>query len=134
MINRGANPHVLHCDDDSEYNIHSLSSLSNVPTIESIFFPIKSFPSGNLPSPFHYETGIYPGQFCQVIGKGGEGTVIQGIWGNEKAAYKFVQVRDQNFMKSVEDGLADMNDRVREMIEMESISGSNILKFNGHFR
>ena len=134
MISRGANPHVLRFDDKSEYSMHSLSSLSNVPTVESIFFPIKSFPSGNLPSPFHYETGIYPGQFCQVIGKGGEGIVIKGIWGNENAAYKFVQVRDQKFMEFVEDGLVDMNTRVREMIEMETTSGSNILKFNGHFR
>ena len=47
---------------------------------------------------------------------------------------KFVEIRDQKLMNSVEDGLADMNARVREMIEMESITGSNILKFNGHFR
>ena len=114
--------------------MHSLGSLLHVPTVQSIFYAIKSFPSGNLASPFHYENGIYPGQFCQVIGKGAEGTVIQGVWGKEKAAYKFVEVRDQKFMRKVEDGLADMNTRVREMIETESISGSNIMKFNGHFR
>ena len=128
------NPHVQDCDGYSNYKFHSLESLSNVPSIESIFFPIKSFLSGNLASPFHYENGVYPGQFCQFIGKGAEGIVIQGVWANEKAAFKFVEVRDQKFMKMVEDGLADMNSSVREMIEMESISGSNILKFNGHFR
>ena len=32
------------------------------------------------------------------------------------------------------DVLTDTNVRVREMIEMESISAPNILKFNGHFR
>ena len=92
-----------------------------MPSIESIFFPIKSFPSGNLASPFHYENRVYPGKFCQVIG-------------NKKAAYKFLEVRDQKFIEKVKDNLADMNARVREMIEMESITGSNILKFNGHFR
>ena len=118
----------------SQLDIYSFGSLSNFPTVQSIFYPIKSFPSGNLISPFYYENGIYPGQFCQVIGKGAEGIVIQGVWGNEKAAYKFVEVRDQKFMETVEDSLADMNTRVREMIEMESISRSNIMKFNGHFR
>ena len=134
MIRKGANPHVQDCDGYSNYKDYSLGSLSNVPTIESIFYPIKSFPSGNLASPFNYENGFYPGQFGQVVGKGAEGIVIEGVWSNEKAAYKFVQVRDQKFMRNVDDGLADMNTRVREMIEMESITGSNILKFNGHFR
>ena len=143
MIESGANPHVLDYGGDSDFNVHSLVararkrsriSLSNVPTVESIFFPIKSFPRGNLSLPFHYETGIYPGQFYKVIGKGGEEIVIQGVWGSEEAAFKFVQVRDQKFMRNVKDNLADMNTRVREMIEMESISGSNILKFYGHFR
>ena len=87
-----------------QFNSYSLGSLSNVPTIKSIYFPIKSFSSGNLASPFHYENGVYPGQFCQVIGKGAEGIVIQGVWGNEKAAYKFVKVRDQKFLGTVEDG------------------------------
>ena len=134
MIRREANPHILNHHGNSGYNLYSLGSLSNVPSIESIYFPIKSFPSGNLASPFHYENGVYPGNFCQVIGKGAEGIVIQGNWGNEKAAYKFVEVRDQKFIEKVKDNLADMNARVREMIEMESITGSNILKFNGHFR
>ena len=105
-----------------------------MPTINSIYYPIKTFPSGNLASLFHYENGVYPGQFCKVIGKGAEGIVIQGVWGNEKAAYKFVEIRDQKAKDTVGDNLADMNARVREMTEMESISGSNILKFNGHFR
>ena len=105
-----------------------------MPTIKSIYYPIKPFPSGNLAAPFHYENGVYPGQFGQVIGKGAEGIVVEGVWNNEKAAYKFVEVRAQKRIKKVEDGLADMNARVREMIEMESITGSNILKFNGHFR
>ena len=132
MIKRGANPHVLNYNGNSEYNIHSLDSLPNVPTIKSVFYPIKSFPSGNLASPFHYENGVYPGQFGHVIGKGAEGIVIEGVWSNEKTAFKFVQVRDQKIMKKVEDNLADMNAPVREMIEMDSTS--NILKFNGHFR
>ena len=118
----------------SQFDKYSFDSLTNVPALESIFFPIKSFPNGNLGRRFHYENGVYPGQFRRVVGKGAEGVVIEGIWNNEKAAFKFVRVRDQKAMKTVQDGLADMNVRLREMLEMESITGSNILKFYGHFR
>ena len=133
MINRGANPHVRSYSGRSEYEFFSLESLS-VDPCQSIYFPIKPFPSGNLPKEFHYENGVYPGKYVKAIGKGAEGIVIQGTWDNEKAAFKFVQVRDQEYMEKVSDNLADMNSRVREMIEMDSVTGSNILKFNGHFR
>ena len=126
MIQRGANPHVLDHDGDTDYNMYSFDSVTNIPTVKSIFFPIKSFSNGNLGRPFHYENGVYPGQFCRVVGKGAEGVVIEGIWNNEKAAFKFVQVRNPEF--------GNMNARVREMLEMGSTIESNILKFNGHFR
>ena len=134
MINRGANPHVRRHDDKSQYEMYSLDYLSNVPSIESIYFPIKSFPSGNLSKPFNYETGVYPGQYGRVIGRGGEGTVIQGIWANQPCAYKFVEVRDQKYMETTNDNLKDMNVRLKEMIEMENITGTQILKLEGHHR
>ena len=134
MINRGANPHVKDYGEDSEYEFRSLGCLSNIPNVQSIYYSIKTFPNGNLPQPFNYKTGVYPGKYVRELGKGAEGVVIQGFWGREKAAFKFVQVRDQKFMDYVGDNLADMKARVREMIEMEFITGSSILKFNGHFR
>ena len=111
--------------------------MSSVTNVQSIYFPIKPFQSGNLPKPFQYVNGVYPGQYVKEIGRGAEGVVIEGTWDNEKVAFKFVQVRDQMYIagvKSVRDNLADMNARVREMIEMDSVTGSNILKFDGHFR
>ena len=69
-----------------------------------------------------------------MIGRGGEGTVIEGIWGNEKCAYKFVEVKNQKHKNTVSDGLKDMNARLKEMIEMESLNGNNILKLEGHHR
>ena len=134
MINRGANPHVRRHDDKSEYEEVSLGSLSNVPNIESIYFPIKPFPKGNLSKPFNYETGVYPGQYGRLIGRGGEGTVIQGVWSNQPCAFKFVEVRDLKYIQKMDDNLEDMNARLREMIEMETISGTNILKLEGHYR
>ena len=134
MINRGANPHVKAYTNKSEYEYWSLDSLSNLPTIQSIYYLIKPFKSGNLPKPFNYKTGVYQGQYGQVIGRGGEGTVIEGIWGNEKCAYKFVEIKNQKYNKKVSDNLEDMNTRLKEMIELEKISGSNILKLEGHHR
>ena len=134
MVNRGANPHVRNHCDSSDYKRYSLGSLSNVTTVESIFYPIKSFSSGNLPKPFRYRTGVYPGKYGRVIGRGGEGIVVQGDWANEACAFKFVEIKDQKLRKLVSDGLADMNARLREMIEMETISGKNILKLRGHYR
>ena len=134
MIDRGANPHVRNYDDKSQYEIWSLGSLSNVSSIESMYYPIKSFPNGNLPKPFNYITGVYPGKYGRVIGRGGEGTVIQGEWENEPCAFKFVEVRDQKYKKLVSDNLEDMNTRLREMIEVEKISGANVLKLEGHHR
>ena len=134
MIDRGVNPHVINHQGGSAYEVFQLESLSNIPDVHSIYFPIKPFPSGNLSKPFHYKTGVYPGKYVREIGRGAEGIVLEGTWDNEKAAFKFVQVRDQKITDTVSDDLADMNARVREMIEMDSVTGSNILKFNGHFR
>ena len=133
LINRGANPHIRTFYGKSEYEVWSLGSLSNVPKMESIFYPIKAF-SSSLPGPFRYRTGVYPGKFGRVIGKGGEGIVIETRLKNKACAFKFVEVRDQKFKEKVRDTLEDTNARLREMIEMETISGTNILKLEGHHR
>ena len=135
MLDRGANPHVRSYEDTSPYEIWSCSFESlSVDPCQSIYFPIKPFPNGNLPKPFHYKNGVYPGQYVKEIGKGAEGIVIEGTWDNEKAAFKFVEIRDQKLKDTVDDSLKDMNARLREMIEMENISGTNILKLEGHYR
>ena len=133
MIDRGANPHVRNSVDESEYEEWSLGYLS-VNRRQSIYFPIKPFPNGNLSKPFNYKTGVYPGQYGRVIGRGGEGVVIQGIWANQPCAFKFVEIKNQKLRKLVSDGLADMNARLRQMIEVETVSGDNILKLKGHHR
>ena len=134
MINRGANPHVRSHYNKSQYEKYSLDSLSNVPSVQSIFYPIKSFQGRILPKPFNYVTGVYPGQYGRVLGRGGEGTVIEGIWGYQPCAFKFVELRGQKYKQLVSDNLEDMNARLREMIEVENIGGTNILKLEGHHR
>ena len=86
-------------------------------------------------SAWEYQTGVYnQGRYGQVRGSGGEGTVIEGLWKNQPAAFKFVIVRDQKLMETVSGELADMNARLTEMTNMESTKGTAILKFNGHYR
>ena len=135
MIDMGANPHVKNYEGTSEYEICSLSGLSNIPPIKSAFFQLHEFNS-DMPSAWEYKTGVYnQGHFGRVRGSGGEGTVIAGKWQNQiPAAFKFVEVRDQKYIQSIEDGLNDMNERLSEMTNMQLTSGSAVLKFEGHYR
>ena len=141
MIDAGVNPHVLDYDDESQYDNFSLASLSNIPMTKSAFFAVKSFPctcatqcTGDLSKEWFYQNGVYSGQFGQVIGSGGEGVVVSGIWHGEEAAFKFVLVRQQQGSTLAEDGLADLATRLTEMTTMQSTSGSCILNILGHYR
>ena len=44
---------------------------------------------GDLPYKWTYKSGVFPGQFECVLGRGGEGVVIQGSWHGKDAAFKF---------------------------------------------
>ena len=141
LIDAGVNPHVLDYDDETKFDLHDLASLSNITTIKSIFVAVKSFPctcptqcAGDLSMEWFYQNGVYPGQFGQVIGSGGEGVVVSGIWHGEEAAFKFVPVRAQKATAFTKDGLADLATRLAEMTTMQSTSGSCILNILGHYR
>ena len=81
-----------------------------------------------------YQNGVYPGQFGQTIGSGGEGVVLSGIWHGEEAAFKFVPVKAQQFLAKTKDGLADLATRLNEMTTLQAVSGSCILTILGHYR
>ena len=49
--------------------------------------------SGDLPYKWTYKNGVFPGNFESVLGKGGEGVVIQGRWHGKDAAFKFTPVK-----------------------------------------
>ena len=134
MIDHGANPHIRDVDGNTRYNDHGLSNLKNVPSIKSVFYPIKNFPSGNLGEPWCYTTGVYDGKFGQVIGKGVEGIVVQGMWCGRPAAYKFVQMKGLRFINNYDNSLAATNERLNEMTEMITTPGDAILPFEAHFR
>ena len=141
MIDLGANPHIRDVDEITHYERGYLSGINNLPQVKSVFFPIKNFPTGKLGEPWCYTTGVYNGEFGRVIGKGGEGTVIQGEFNGQPAAYKFVQIKgldklDKTWTLEQEyDGsIQDMNIRLNEMTEMVATSGDAILPFQAHFR
>ena len=106
---------------------------------EKVFFQCgehstPKFETENLEEPWCYTTGVYDGKFGNVIGKGGEGIVIQGELNGDPAAYKFVVVKGLKFIKTFDDSMADMGKRLQEMEEMLATPGDAILPFEAHFR
>lgn len=137
MISFGVNPYVVDCNGNMEYNVQSLTLLSNNPSQKSIYFPVICFPSFSqfLPvPPWHYVNGVFPGLFNDVIGSGGEGIVIGGVLNGDKVAYKYVEIGQQKFKSNVAEGMADLATQLNEMVQMQTVSGSCILPLKGHFR
>ena len=134
MIDLGANPKIRKVNGETEADRFDLYNFKNVPSVKSAFFPIKSFPTGNLGNPWYYTTGVYDGKFERVVGKGGEGTVVQGEWNGQQAAYKFVDMKRLKFIDKHVDAMVDMSERLKEMTEMMSTTGDAILPFEAHFR
>ena len=136
MIDHGANPHIRNADGETHYHNDKLDcfGLKNVPSVKSVFYPIKIFPTGDLGDSWCYTTGVYDGKYGLVIGKGGEGTVIQGEWNGQPAAYKFVHIKGVSRNSSFNDNLADMETRLKEMTDMMATPGDAILPFQAHFR
>ena len=134
MIDLGANPHIRNAEGATQYDLFGLSNLKNSPSVKSVFYPIKKFQNGNFGEPWCYKTGVYDGKFGRVIGKGGEGTVIQGEWNGQPAAYKFVEMKGLKCREDYEDVMADMNERLKEMTEMLATPGDVILSLEAHYR
>ena len=120
MLDKGANPFVEKYNGEAVYDIWSLSSsnLTNFPKEKSIFFPIVDFGNSALLGPWQYLTGVFPGNFNRLIGSGGEGYVIEGVWDNIKAAFKWVPVGKQESKVKIDDALAGMEEKLSEMRTM----------------
>ena len=133
MIDLGANPHIRNAKGKTQFDIFGSFNLVRVPSVKSAFFPVKNFPTGNLGDSWCYTTGVYKGEFERVIGKGGEGTVIQGRWSGRPAAYKFVEMKGLKYT-NYHDAMADITERLNEMTEMMATPGNAILPFEAHYR
>ena len=132
----GANPFILNHVGQSDYDFYKLGNfgLKNLPSVKSIYFPVRSFETGSLLHPWTYTSGVYPGCYTKVVGYGGEGIVIQGKWAGIKAAFKFVPLRSQKLANHALEALTDLYDKLSQMIEMDATEGSEILKLLGHYR
>ena len=129
MIDRGANPFIV---DYAGRTRFKLGRLSNLPTKKSIYFTIAEFgDTTGLPDPWFYQTGVFDGKFDSMIGQGASGVVISGRWQGKRAAFKFVQIENR---KVIQDSLRSLNEKLSEMTSIQSVRGSNIVSFYGHYR
>ena len=136
MLDKGANPFIKDYNSETEYDIWSLSksNLKNLPKKKSIYFPVVDFGNSTLLGPWQYSTGVFPGKFNRVIGSGGEGLVVQGIWNNNQAAFKWVSVGEQEERTYVKENIADIEKKLSEMRTMQTTIGTAIMPITGHFR
>ena len=136
MLDKGANPFIKNYNGNTEFDDRSLSSsnLANLPNEKSIFFPIADFGNKSLLGPWQYLIGVFPGKFNRLIGSGGEGHVVQGVWNSIMAAFKWVPVGKQVEKTSINAVLADMENKLSELRTMQTTIGSSIIPLIGHFR
>ena len=137
MIDRGANPFVVDYSGDTKFDIFDLDQrvLLNLPTKKSIYFTTRPFEeTTSFPDPWFYQTGVFDGKFDSLIGRGASGKILRGDWFGKKAAFKFVEIGIQKEQTFVDEGLKTLDEKLSEMISIQSTQGSKILKFYGHYR
>ena len=139
MIARGANPFVVTYGGNTQFDMANLDYLSNLPSQKSVYFTTRPLldehkEQNEFQRPWFYKTGVFNGKFDCAIGKGAAGTVIRGAWFGKKAAFKFVEIRNQKLPDFVEDGLKTLDEKLSEMTSIQSTVGSKIVSFYGHYR
>ena len=135
MIDGGANPHIVEYSGVNQYDIYSLSNINGAKAMpKSVHFTIKRISAVVAGEPWRTSNGVFPANFTDRIGAGGEGAVIGGELNGVKVAFKFVRVGTIQHKDSVSDGLADLDTRLSEMDSMNAAAGSSVLKLLGHYR
>ena len=139
MVDRGANPFVASYGGRMHFNTRNLGYLSNLPSQKSIYFTTRPLPDefkqqNVFPDPWFYKTGVFNGKFNSVIGQGAAGTVVSGEWFGKPAAFKFVEIGAQKEQKTIKDSLKTLDEKLSEMISIQSAVGSKIVSFYGHYR
>ena len=103
---------------------------------KSVYFsvyPDSSYPT-EMQEAWFYTNGVFPGEFEEIIGKGGEGHVISGKWMGVGAAFKFIEIKNQKFQEIVRKGQEDLKNRLTELNALKTTKGSCILREYGHFQ
>ena len=112
-------------------------NLSNLPVEKSVYFTTRQLKGASkldFSDPWYYRNGVFDIKFGTVIGQGASGIVISGEWYGKKAAFKFVELGNQKFQQDVEDNVKTLEKKLSEMTSVESIKGSKIVSFYGHYR
>ena len=139
----GANPHVRCFDNHTQYaiyNLHSDASFNSMP--KSVYFTVDGYtcrcsqpPCQNrLLGPWRYLNGVLNGHFKRVVGHGGEGSVLEGIWCGQKAAYKFVPIENLKLQEKYEDYMSELRRRLNESIQYNGTQSDLVVPFYAHYR
>ena len=139
MIDKGANPFVVSYEGNTDFERRNLGHLSNLPSQKSVYFTTRSFEGESkhkigFLEPWFYRSGVFDGKFESLIGQGATGTVISGEWFGRKAAFKFVEIGKQKEQILAKDSLKTLDNKLSEMISLQSTIGSKIVNFYGHYR
>ena len=139
MIDRGANPFIVTYDCTTRFESSSLGYLSRLPSEHSVYFITRPLPDEfkkqkKFLDAWFYKTGVFDGKFNSVIGQGAGGTVVSGNWFGKKAAFKFVEIDAQKFVEGATEALKTLNEKLSEMISVQSTVGLKIVSFYGHYR
>ena len=143
MRENGANPHVRNHKNRTQYaiyNLHSDASFKSVP--KSIYFTIDGYKCRCSQSPcqnfllesWRYLNGVLNGQFKRVIGKGGEGSVLEGVWCGIRVAYKFVEISSQKLATDYEESMSELRRRINESIQHNGTQSDLVVPFYAHYR
>ena len=136
MIDSGANPFIVDYEGNTEFDMWSFSGFTIPLLPKSVYFsiyPDESYPS-DIQRAWYYSNGVFPGNFDELIGKGGEGYVVSGKWMGVEAAFKFAEIRNQKFSTKVVDGLKDLEMRLTQISALKAIKSPCIVVQLGHFR
>ena len=138
MIDRGVNPFVVSYCGTTQFDNHNLECLPNLPNQRSIYFTTRPFLDGleaknEFPDSWFYKTGVFDGRFDSLIGQGASGIFIRGEWFGKRAAFKFTEIRNQE-QQYAKDSLKALNEKLSEIISLQSTAGSKIVSFYGHYR
>ena len=142
MGENGANPHVRDFNNCTQYdlfNLHSDASYKSMP--KSIYFTVdgyncrcsQSLCQNRLLDPWRYLNGVLNGQFKRVVGHGGEGSVLEGIWCGQKAAYKFVPIENLK-LQEYTDQMSGLRRRLNESIQYNGTQSDLVVPFYAHYR
>ena len=134
MIDQGVNPNIRDYKYDTQCDYFSLSHLDNITPLKSVHFIIKTISSNVAGDPWRYQNGIYNATFTDVIGQGGEGSVLGGELNGVEVAFKFVKIGKIKYTEDIEVALADLDTRLSEMSTMNDVADSCALKILGHYR